>query len=745
MDDAAADNTAYAARTDSLHHFVSDSDGDSDSDATTIHDILMETVGATRLTLVPPVSLDPRMNLEDGMYVEGAVVEGLVSPEGHLVFNTSSAPFRNADNTSSLRVTRSRPPWQPPPPFPMIPNPPEMQNSSYSLEIPNLMSDSSDSDDDDTWIPFDRTSPITFQESNTLRNPGPAAASSTTRSSEVVDGGAATSMLQQRYPRTFNMTTTSFQQTSIPSDTHRIDPDNSSNLVTVESDTISRARRIQEIWSDTSNVHEPSQAPPTSEERQNPSNLLDQVSDNLVSTIVDNVLRDLGFTIESFDGNTSNVHHNQESFSLFRPRDDERNNRSRGFPLSLRTTGRFARIPDGSLRISNPSNLSLSELNSNFEYDANIRAPAILTGIPSRLDFLGDNSQTSYSRSDPWIHAVRALARELQTYGDGASNAFSQIGVTAVAIAAMASAAVRDSGQLYEDEDYNDQSDRRVWLRRRRNNSPSADMFADSNFDWSSRIQVLVTRRLYRAITPTSTSISWPSDETNDNHPNINNHTTMRSIEITEASTTSPQTDNRLDFSSSSSTSSSVTTPLSEASLVLWEPNNDEESITVQMPLCEWLLTRSLLDANGDVIGSSSASNERGLSASTELANVDAGTGIQYLEIGTVQSLESRRQMPEICGFDVPGGGTDLLFFGMDGNGDRVVGGWPGLDILEHDSISGIRSLHEARDDAVAAGVVVEVEEAVYEQGDSEQDMDDFRVGVVRLDITRRNYFALSR
>ncbi|KAJ3293005.1 hypothetical protein HDU79_000783 [Rhizoclosmatium sp. JEL0117] len=119
--------TAYANRTDSLHHFrhsdeddlenddnefshtntsrydpmdtSADTDSESDNSTTsdsstatldsdaTIDDILFT---GDRLTLVPPVSLDPRMDLESGMYVEGQVVHGFVSVNGCLVFNVDS-------------------------------------------------------------------------------------------------------------------------------------------------------------------------------------------------------------------------------------------------------------------------------------------------------------------------------------------------------------------------------------------------------------------------------------------------------------------------------------------------------------------------------------------------------------------------------------------------------------------------------------------------------------------------------
>ncbi|KAJ3018705.1 UNVERIFIED_CONTAM: hypothetical protein HDU68_011014 [Siphonaria sp. JEL0065] len=702
---------AYSNRTESLHHFSSESetsddvdqDSDSDSDAT-IDDILI--IG-NRLTLVPPISLDPRMDLESGMYVEGRVVEGFVSEEGFLVFSVdiNGRSTRNPIiNVSNMRESSgnigNRPSWQPPPPFPALSNSlaSEIQTSSYSLEIPNLSSDSDSDDDDDTWVPLERNSPIVAPET---QEPAPVirlSDSNFSPSPELTTSQAI--QLQRRYPRTFNMATATIQQTVIPSETRSMDTqtENSrqqnNSQTTVESDSISRARRIQEIWNDSS-VSNGTRMPNTREREREQE--IEQISNNLVSSIVDRVLHDLGFSLESFAGGGTGGETREMSFSSFRPNGRIHDHAS--FPIStnrlhertshLRST-EIDQYPNTRRQThENASNISLSSMNASYEYthdpeesrtirrvggsrSGRIRqdAGAITlptTGIPSRREFLNAFSPSSGPRrfDDPWTAAVRTFAREMRAAGN--TNGYSSQGSTAtIAVAAVAAAA---AGGVDSDDD-SDNDDSHDEERGNLRPMNSGDVFADSIYEWSSRVQVVVTRRLYRPVTPTS------------NIPNMS------------------------------------------VSGVTWERNDSEDSITVQMPLCEWLLTRSLLDANGNVIRE--GSNERVLSASTNL--IDEGSGFQYLDIGIIQRGD---EIPDICGFDVPSGGADLLILGLDGNGvRREVGEWfSSSELVDYSFFS---SMNEVRD-RIADQMLVEVEEAVFERGETMEAPDEFRVGVVQM------------
>ncbi|KAJ3142592.1 hypothetical protein HK100_000492 [Physocladia obscura] len=137
--------------------------------------------------------------------------------------------------------------------------------------------------------------------------------------------------------------------------------------------------------------------------------------------------------------------------------------------------------------------------------------------------------------------------------------------------------------------------------------------------------------------------------------------------------------------------------------------NNDvDQSITIQTPLFEWLLTRNLLDVNGNIVQINEEFYRRyAVNDEIRLHHIRASAN------------------PELCGFDVPGssngGGLELVLLGLDSDGNErtgnvVVGIEENVTLRSREGVGNRESLEFERDEEVSCAVLAVSEMLFFSQ-----------------------------
>ncbi|KAJ3238661.1 hypothetical protein HDU81_007399 [Chytriomyces hyalinus] len=599
------------------------------------------------LSAAAPVSLDPRMDLESGAYVSGSIVHGIVSHDGTMLFQVQHPTHSLQIRTLAPDAVRT------------VISPVHRLGSlstdpsDYSLEIPNWHPVGSDAegvtdDDDETWVPIDR--------SRRTRTVGVIGVSRLVDEQPLLREDLTP--LQRRYPRSFNRVATTIHHTHLASAGNSSIPEEANSEQTPPFNAAEVTHQEGELNASDASI--------------------DSVATGLITDIVEQVLRNLQSSALNQPETDSNP---PAATTLTRSNATTRGTRvlsSQQRESALRQTNvnlqpSFSASNRREAPTFNLSDLSTSLENAPFTPSLSRRSPSSrqveddhfhTTGISSRQEYIGamrgmsafapSTSSSSWTPvdDDPWIMAVRTFEARFRR---GFSSFGSADIVTAVAAAALRSAREEENTSGSSSEHFEYASTRRN-LRRRISNEQNhlAERISVGVIDWTRRAQVSVTRRLYRtreSHLEYATSVRSPFLSPNSSRPS------------SEASTLS----NRL---------------LGRQRVVddttVWVPEVDE-SVVFEMPLCEWLLTRGLLDSNGDVVEDAGALNQQTRNdghSSTQDEDARASAHINY-------SLQGRRRFPEICGFDVPEGGANLLHMGLDANGCPVLDITPSIRVEE--------------------------------------------------------------
>ncbi|KAI8612264.1 hypothetical protein BC830DRAFT_587781 [Chytriomyces sp. MP71] len=622
----------YATRTDSLHHISSeDSENEgvgnyTSSSHTSVTPMVVGTlpnneqepeIAHSHLSSVAPTSLEPRMDLESGLYVEGTVIQGVVGEGGVLEFaHTTRRRF-----THLSRILSTEP-------------------SDYSLEIPDLTTGTSSDDDDETWLPIDRSSPFSFQSSpqSANMNPPEPQSSSSQRPDDFLP-------LQRRYPRSFRMATAN---ATTLSNVPEVSATTASSQV--ESDSMSRARQIEALWNASSDFTASVSSNENVTFESNTQEIELSASNNVTSDSLTeqstSMLRDLGYstTISHVEraARLRTAFSTAEVTPISLTRSYATSRGARYLPAS-NSRGRRAsrqRTPNNNLRFSD---LGLNFFHANDHeinesdlpvYPRLEHEPLRTGGIPSRQEYRDASSHLQ--SQDPWITAVRHLDAGLRR------EPLHQGGAHLIALVATAAlTSINMNSDTYQDDDDDDMISNTRWTfmqplageRAQRAGGEQVEFVSPGVSDWVRRVQVSITRRLYRPQTPASTLTA-------------SGHTTFLPDAPLTGIRTPPFTPpvfwnaDRLHVSS-----------INQAEQA-WVPEEDE-SIQFDLPLYEWLLTRRLLDSNGNIH----------VEVEQEEATTVHQSGIYR---------RGRSASNDVCGFDVLGGGSDLLLGGLDENGNPV-------------------------------------------------------------------------
>ncbi|KAJ3264583.1 hypothetical protein HDU77_008093 [Chytriomyces hyalinus] len=592
------------------------------------------------LSASAPVSLDPRMDLESGAYVSGNIVHGVVSQDGTMLFQVQNPT--HALRIRTLAPDAVRTVVSPVQRYGFLSTDP----SDYSLEIPNWHPVGSDADgvtddDDETWVPIDRS-----RRTRTVGvNGGMELVDEQQHQQQASEDLAP---LQRRYPRSFNRVATTIHHTHLASAGNSSIPEEVGSEQTSPINAAEVTR--QEIELNASDAS------------------IDSIATGLITNIVEQVLRNLQSTAST----QPEIDSNPPATTLTRSNATTRGTRVLSSQQRESALRQANVNPPPSFSTSNRREapiFNLSDLNTSLEnapFTPSLSRRTTLsrqaeddhfhtTGIPSRQEYIGamrgmsafapSASSSSWTPvdDDPWIMAVRTFEARFRR---GFSSFGSADIVTAVAAAALRSAREDESSSGSSSEQFSYTSTRRNMRRRiSHDQNHLAERISVGVIDWTRRAQVSVTRRLYRTrdslLEQDSALVMNPFISPNSSRPTS-----------AEGSTLS----NRM-----------LGNPRIVDDTTVWVPEVDE-SVVFEMPLCEWLLTRGLLDSNGDIVEDASALNQRsrnGAQYLTQDADARASAHISY-------SLQGRRRFPEICGFDVPEGGANLLHMGLDANGCPV-------------------------------------------------------------------------